>query len=128
GYTCSSEEHPVRDLVRFATLAEDVGFDFVSVSDHFHPWTNSQGHSPFAWSTIAAIATWTSRVRLATGVTCPLIRTHPAIVAHAAATSSELSGGRFFLGVGAGEALNEHITAAAWPPVERRHAMLAEAV
>ncbi|HWL43543.1 MAG TPA: TIGR03557 family F420-dependent LLM class oxidoreductase [Ilumatobacter sp.] len=128
GYTCSSEEHPVRDLVRFATLAEDVGFDFVTVSDHFHPWITEQGHSPFAWSTVAAIATWTSRVRLATGVTCPLIRTHPAIVAQAAATSSELSGGRFVLGVGSGEALNEHITGAAWPPIETRHAMLAEAL
>lgn len=128
GYTCSSEEHTVRDLVRYASLAEDAGFEFVTVSDHYHPWIQEQGHSPFAWSTIASIATWTSRVRMGTGVTCPLIRTHPAIIAQASATSAELSGGRFFLGVGSGEALNEHITGAAWPSIETRHEMLAEAV
>jgi len=128
GYTCSSEEHPVRDLARMAVMAEDAGFDFVTVSDHFHPWTQSQGHSPFAWSTVASIATWTSRVRIGTGVTCPIIRTHPAIVAHASATSAELSMGRFFLGIGSGEALNEHITGEPWPNIVLRHEMLAEAV
>ena len=128
GYTCSSEEFEASDLVGFAALAEDAGFEFVTVSDHFHPWTTSQGHSPFAWTTLGGIATRTREVRLGTGVTCPLIRMHPAIVAQAAATVSELSGGRFFLGVGTGEALNEHITGDRWPPIEVRQEMLAEAV
>ena len=128
GYTCSSEEFEASDLVRFAGLAEDSGFDFITVSDHFHPWTSSQGHSPFAWSTLGAIAARTHRVRMGTGVTCPLIRVHPAIVAQAAATVSELADGRFFLGVGTGEALNEHITGDRWPVIEERQAMLSEAV
>src|SRR5262245_59103590 len=104
GYTCSSEEFEASDLVEFAVQAEDAGFDFVTVSDHYHPWTSTQGHSPFAWSTIGAIGVSTERVRIGSGVTCPLIRIHPAIVAQAAATAWELSGGRFFLGVGTGEA------------------------
>ncbi len=128
GYTCSSEEFEASELARNAVLAEDAGFEFVTVSDHFHPWTSSQGHSPFAWSTVAAIATLTDSVAIGTGVTCPLIRTHPAVIAHAAATSAELSDGRFFLGVGTGEALNEHITGDRWPPIERRQEMLVEAV
>lgn len=128
GYTCSSEEFEASDLARHAALAEDAGFDFVSVSDHYHPWTRTQGHSPFVWSTVGAIAALTRRVDIGTGVTCPMIRTHPAIIAQAAATSSELSGGRFFLGVGTGEALNEHILGDRWPPVDVRRAMLAEAI
>lgn len=128
GYTCSSEEQPASGLVRSAMMAEDAGFEFVTVSDHYHPWTQSQGHSPFAWSTVAGIAVRTRSVGIGTGVTCPLIRIHPAIVAQAAATSSELSEGRFFLGVGTGEALNEHITGEWWPPIETRAAMLGEAV
>ena len=128
GYTCSSEEFEASDLVRLAARAEDVGFSFVTVSDHFHPWTTSQGHSPFAWTTLGAIAARTRSVRLGTGVTCPLIRMHPTIVAQAAATVSELSDGRFFLGVGTGEALNEHITGDRWPPIDVRLEMLAEAV
>jgi coenzyme F420-dependent glucose-6-phosphate dehydrogenase len=128
GYTCSSEEFEASELVRFATLAEDAGFTFVTVSDHFHPWTSTQGHSPFAWSTLGAIATRTESVRIGTGVTCPLIRVHPTIVAQAAATVSELSDGRFFLGVGTGEALNEHITGERWPPIDVRQEMLAEAL
>lgn len=128
GYTCSSEEFEASDLVRFAALAEDAGFDFVTVSDHFHPWTTSQGHSPFAWTTLGGIAARTRSVRVGTGVTCPLIRIHPAIVAQAAATVSEMSEGRFFLGVGTGEALNEHITGDRWPPIDVRLEMLAEAV
>lgn len=128
GYTCSSEEFAASDLARHAALAEDVGFEFVSVSDHYHPWTRSQGHSPFVWSTIGAIAALTRRVDIGTGVTCPMIRTHPAIIAQAAATSSELSGGRFFLGVGTGEALNEHILGDRWPPVDVRREMLIEAI
>jgi G6PDH family F420-dependent oxidoreductase len=128
GYTCSSEEFEASALARHAVEAEAAGFEFVTVSDHFHPWTSSQGHSPFAWSTVAAIAALTDRVEIGTGVTCPIIRTHPAVIAHAAATSAELSGGRFFLGVGTGEALNEHITGDRWPPIEIRQEMLAEAV
>ena len=128
GYTCSSEEFEASDLVRFAALAEDAGFEFVTVSDHFHPWTTSQGHSPFAWTTLGGIAARTRSVRMGTGVTCPLIRVHPTIVAQAAATVSELSDGRFFLGVGTGEALNEHITGERWPPIDVRQEMLAEAV
>lgn len=128
GYTCSSEEFEASDLVRFAGAAEDSGFDFVTVSDHFHPWTRRQGHSPFAWSTIGAIAATTRRMTIGTGVTCPLIRTHPTVIAQAAATSYELSGGRFFLGVGTGEALNEHITGDRWPPIDVRREMLVEAI
>jgi G6PDH family F420-dependent oxidoreductase len=128
GYTCSSEEFEASELVRLAVMAEDAGFSFVSVSDHFHPWTTSQGHSPFVWTTLGGIAARTRDVAMGTGVTCPLIRTHPAIVAHAAAAVSELSDGRFFLGVGTGEALNEHITGERWPPIDVRLDMLAEAV
>src|SRR5262245_8686021 len=128
GYTCSSEEFEASQLLESALAAENAGFEFVTVSDHFHPWTSSQGHSPFAWSTAAAIAARTQRVEIGTGVTCPLIRYHPAVIAQAAATSYELSGGRFFLGVGTGEALNEHITADRWPPVDVRQEMLAESI
>jgi len=128
GYSCSSEEFEASQLTQFARSAEDAGFDFVTVSDHFHPWTQQQGHSPFAWTTVGAIAVSTERVRLATSVTCPLIRQHPVIVAQAAATANELSGGRFFLGVGTGEALNEHVVGERWPPIEQRQQMLVEAV
>jgi coenzyme F420-dependent glucose-6-phosphate dehydrogenase len=128
GYTCSSEEFEAAELVRFGRRADEAGFDFVTVSDHFHPWTSAQGHSPFVWSTLAALAACTDRVGLASGVTCPLIRTHPAIIAQAAATTSELSGGRFWLGVGTGEALNEHIVGHRWPAIETRQRMLVEAV
>jgi coenzyme F420-dependent glucose-6-phosphate dehydrogenase len=128
GYTCSSEEFEASALLEHAVAAEQAGFEFVTVSDHFHPWTSSQGHSPFAWTTVGAIGARTSRVEIGTGVTCPLIRYHPTVIAQAAATAAELSGGRFFLGVGTGEALNEHITADRWPPAKVRQEMLAEAV
>jgi coenzyme F420-dependent glucose-6-phosphate dehydrogenase len=128
GYTCSSEEFEASELARLAVEAEETGFEFVTVSDHFNPWTSTQGHSPFAWSTVGAIAALTNRVGIGTGVTCPLIRYHPAVIAQAAATSAELSGGRFFLGVGTGEALNEHITGDRWPPADLRLEMLVEAV
>src|ERR671926_1585238 len=111
GYALSSEEHPPNDLVRFAKAAEDAGFTFALISDHFHPWTDAQGQSPFVWSVIGGIAQATERIRLGTGVTCPTIRMHPAIVAHAAATSGAMMGGRFFLGLGTGENLNEHVVA-----------------
>jgi coenzyme F420-dependent glucose-6-phosphate dehydrogenase len=128
GYTLSSEEHAPLDLVRHAVLAEEAGFDFVSISDHYHPWIDRQGHSPFVWGVIGGIASATSRIRLGTGVSCPTIRIHPAIIAHAAATAACLMPGRFTLGLGSGEKLNEHITGARWPEWEVRAEMLEEAV
>src|ERR1700750_998043 len=100
GYWLSSEEHAPQDLVASAVLAEEAGFEHVLISDHIHPWVDAQGHSPFVWGVIGAIAASTSRIRLGAAVTCPLIRMHPAIVAHAAATAQALMDGRFFLGVG----------------------------
>lgn len=128
GYKLSSEEFGPRELVRFARLAEDSGFAFALISDHFHPWTDAQGHSPFVWSVIGGLAEATSRLVVGTGVTCPTIRTHPAIIAQAAATSAVMLQGRFFLGLGTGENLNEHIVGARWPAVDVRQAMLEEAV
>jgi coenzyme F420-dependent glucose-6-phosphate dehydrogenase len=128
GYTLSSEEFGPRELVGFARRAEEVGFPFALVSDHFHPWTDRQGESPFVWSTIGAVSQATEGLRLGTGVTCPLIRIHPAIVAQAAATSAALMPGRFFLGVGTGENLNEHVLGDRWPPAEQRLKMLEEAI
>src|SRR4051794_37897999 len=128
GYSLSSEEHGPGDLVRYARRAEEVGFTFALISDHFHPWVDKQGNSPFAWTVIGAIAQATERLRLGTGVTCPLIRYHPAIVAQAAATAASLMPGRFFLGVGTGENLNEHITGERWPSPPERLAMLEEAI
>jgi G6PDH family F420-dependent oxidoreductase len=128
GYAFSSEEHSPADLVRHAQLAEEAGFGFGLISDHIHPWTNRQGHSGFVWGVIGAIAQATQRLRLGTGVTCPLIRMHPAIVAHAAATAGCLMPDRFFLGIGTGENLNEHVTGAKWPAPDERLEMLEEAV
>jgi G6PDH family F420-dependent oxidoreductase len=128
GYALSCEEHAPADLVRYAQCAEEVGFEFALISDHFHPWVDRQGHSPFVWSVIGAIAQATSRLRLGTGVTCPTIRYHPAIVAQAAATSAALMPGRFFLGLGSGENLNEHIVGQGWPSVPVRQEMLEEAI
>ncbi len=128
GYSLSSEEHPPNDLVRFARRAEEVGFTYALISDHFHPWTRRQGQSPFVWSVIGGIAQVTQRLQVGTGVTCPIIRMHPAIVAQAAATAGAMMPGRFFLGLGAGERLNEHITGERWPPPAERHEMLEEAI
>jgi coenzyme F420-dependent glucose-6-phosphate dehydrogenase len=129
GYWLSSEEHGPRELVENARRAEQAGFTYVLISDHFHPWVNEQGHSPFVWTVIGAIAASTERLRLGTAVTtCPLIRLHPAIVAQAAATSALLMEGRFFLGVGSGELLNEHILGARWPRPDERLDMLDEAL
>src|SRR5690348_18382192 len=114
----------VRDLVR----AEECGFDFSVISDHYFPWLPSQGHSGYAWSILGAAAQATERIPLMTYVTCPTIRYHPAIVAQKAATVQILSGGRFRLGLGAGENLNEHVVGHGWPHVGRRHEMLVEAV
>jgi len=128
GYTLSSEEFGPRQLVEQAQIAEQAGFEFLTVSDHYHPWIERQGESPFAWTTIGGVAARTKSVSVGTGVTCPIIRYHPTIVAQAAATSAALLGGRFFLGVGTGEWLNEHIAGGVWPAVEVRREMLAEAV
>jgi coenzyme F420-dependent glucose-6-phosphate dehydrogenase len=128
GYALSSEEHAPADLVRNARAAEEAGFEFGLISDHIHPWIDAQGHSPFVWSVIGAIAQATERFRIGTGVTCPMIRIHPAIIAHAAAACACLMPGRFFLGVGTGENLNEHVLGAKWPAPEERLEMLEEAV
>lgn len=128
GYALSSEEHGPTDLVDNAVHAESVGLDFAMVSDHYHPWTSEQGHSPFVWSTLGAIARETERIHVGTGVTCPIIRMHPAIVAQAAATTAIMFEDRFFLGVGTGERLNEHVLGNRWPSYDERLSMLAEAV
>jgi coenzyme F420-dependent glucose-6-phosphate dehydrogenase len=128
GYTLSSEEHAPNVLVENARAAEEVGFEFATISDHFHPWVDAQGESPFVWSVIGGIAQATERIRIGTGVTCPTMRIHPAIVAQAAATSQVMTDGRFFLGLGTGEELNEHVTGARWPSPEARLEMLEEAI
>jgi coenzyme F420-dependent glucose-6-phosphate dehydrogenase len=128
GYALSSEEHAPNDLVRYARRAEESGFTFALISDHYHPWIDHQGHSPFVWSVIGGIAHATQRLTLGTGVTCPTMRIHPAIVAQAAATSALMMPGRFFLGVGSGENLNEHILGNRWPAHDMRQAMLEEAI
>jgi G6PDH family F420-dependent oxidoreductase len=128
GYFLSSEETAPRELVRQASLAEEAGFDGLWISDHFHPWNDEQGHSGFVWSMIGAIAQTTSRMKVTTAVTCPTIRMHPAIVAQAAATSAVLLEGRFALGLGGGEALNEHILGDRWPEADERLEMLEESV
>jgi coenzyme F420-dependent glucose-6-phosphate dehydrogenase len=128
GYALSSEEHPPSDLVEHARLAEEAGFSHALISDHFHPWVSSQGESPFVWATLGGIAEATERIRVGTGVTCPMIRTHPAVIAHAAATVAAMMPGRFFLGLGTGENLNEHVIGARWPAGDERLEMLAEAI
>ncbi|MBC3194272.1 TIGR03557 family F420-dependent LLM class oxidoreductase [Pseudonocardia sp. C8] len=128
GYKLFAEAFSPQEMVRQAVRAEEAGFDFVEISDHYHPWLQSHGHSGFAWSILAAIAARTERIGLATGVTCPMIRYHPAIVAQAAATTALLSDGRFTLGIGSGERLSEHVTGAEWPVVGVRHEMLREAL
>lgn len=128
GYALSSEEFGPADLITNARTAESVGFQFALISDHFHPWTNQQPHSPFAWSVIGGISQAVKNLSLGTGVTCPLMRYNPAIIAQAAATSAVMMRGRFFLGLGTGENLNEHITGMHWPPAPQRQAMLEEAV
>jgi G6PDH family F420-dependent oxidoreductase len=147
GYFLSSEEHPGSELVKAAVLAERAGFPAAWISDHFHPWLDEQGHSPFVWSVLGGIAAATERLRVTTAVTAPTVRIHPAIIAQAAATTAELferggtgsggsssggsssgGAGRFDLGVGTGEALNEHILGDPWPNADRRLEMLEEAV
>src|ERR1700761_746189 len=127
GYFLSCEENTPQELVRQARLAEEAGFDALWISDHYHPWLDEQGESSFVWSVIGALSQVTS-LPITTAVTCPTVRIHPAVIAQAAATASLLTGGRFTLGVGSGEALNEHITGAKWPPAAERQEMLEEAV
>jgi G6PDH family F420-dependent oxidoreductase len=127
GAFLSSEEHGPAALLEQAKLAEAAGLRSVFISDHFHPWIDRQGESPFVWSVIGAIAAATSH-KVTTGVTCPIVRIHPAVLAQAAATSQLLLDGRFVFGVGSGEALNEHILGHRWPPAETRLQMLEEAV
>ncbi len=128
GYALSSEEHGPDALVDNARRAEEAGFEFALISDHFHPWIERQPHSPFVWTVLGAIARATDRLVVGTGVTCPTTRIHPAIIAQAAATTAALMPGRFFLGVGTGENLNEHILGQAWPEWDVRAEMLEEAV
>jgi G6PDH family F420-dependent oxidoreductase len=128
GYFLSSEEWGPHDLVAQAKKAEQAGFEGLWISDHYHPWNDQQGHSPFVWSTIGAISQATDEMTVTTAVTCPTIRIHPAVIAQAAATSAVLLEGRFCLGLGSGEALNEHIIGARWPEADERLEMLEEAV
>jgi coenzyme F420-dependent glucose-6-phosphate dehydrogenase len=128
GYALSSEEHAPNQLVSYARMAEEAGFTFALISDHYHPWIDQQGQSPFVWSVIGGIAHTTTRLHLGTGVTCPTMRIHPAIIAQAAATAAAMMPGRFFLGVGTGENLNEHILGDPWPRYVIRRKMLEEAV
>jgi G6PDH family F420-dependent oxidoreductase len=122
------EQSAPRDLVRDAVRAEQAGFEFEVISDHYSPWLDSQGHAPNAWATLGAVAYATERVDLMTYVTCPLMRYHPAVVAQQAATVDLLSEGRFLLGLGAGENLNEHVIGEGWPPANVRHEMFEEAL
>jgi G6PDH family F420-dependent oxidoreductase len=128
GYTMMCEQAGPKELVRDVALAEEAGFDFAVISDHYFPWLESQGHSPYAWSVLGAAAQATDRIPLMTYVTCPIRRYHPAVVAQKAATMQLLSDGRFSLGLGAGENLNEHIVGGQWPIAAHRHEMLTEAV
>jgi G6PDH family F420-dependent oxidoreductase len=128
GYTLMTEQSGPKDLVRWAVRAEAVGFDFEVSSDHFSPWLTEQGHAPYAWSVLGAVAQATERVELMTYVTCPTMRYHPAVVAQKAATMQLLADGRFTLGLGSGESLNEHVVGDGWPGVDTRQQMLSEAI
>lgn len=128
GYTLLTEQSGPRELVGYAAAAELAGFDFEVASDHYSPWLTEQGHSPYVWSVLGAVAQATWRTELMTYVTCPTMRYHPAVVAQKAATMALLSDGRFTLGLGSGENLNEHAVGKGWPAIETRHEMLCEAV
>ena len=123
-----TEQSGPRELVRYARDADRLGFDFAVSSDHYFPWLDSQGHAPYAWTVLGAVAQATERLELMTYVTCPIVRYHPAVVAQKAATLAVLSDGRFTLNVGAGENLNEHVVGQRWPAVGERHDMLEEAL
>src|SRR5258705_2185637 len=128
GYTLMTEQSGPKDLVRYAVSAERAGFDFEVSSDHYFPWLASQGHAPYAWSVLGAVAQVTEQVELCTYVTCPTMRYHPAVVAQKAATLQILAEGRFTLGLGSGENLNEHVVGEGWPAIQDRQDMLAEAI
>jgi G6PDH family F420-dependent oxidoreductase len=128
GYTLMTEQSGPRELVRYAVAAEEAGFDFEVSSDHYSPWLTEQGHAPYAWTMLGAVAQATSRVGLMTYVTCPTLRYHPAVVAQKAATLQILAEGRFTLGLGAGENLNEHVVGEGWPAIAERQDMLREAI
>jgi len=128
GYTLMTEQSGPRELVSYAVVAERAGFDFEVSSDHYSPWLTEQGHSPYAWAMLGAVAQATERVGLMTYVTCPSMRYHPAVVAQKAATLALLSEGRFTLGLGSGENLNEHVVGRGWPALQTRHEMLMEAI
>ncbi|MFC0864063.1 TIGR03557 family F420-dependent LLM class oxidoreductase [Sphaerimonospora cavernae] len=128
GYTMMSEQTPAGQMVDDAVTAERVGFGYAVVSDHYFPWLEELGHSPYAWSVLGAAARATERLPLMTYVTCPIMRYHPAVVAQKAATMGVLSEGRFTLGLGSGENLNEHVVGHGWPPVNTRHEMFREAI
>ncbi|HEY2831034.1 MAG TPA: TIGR03557 family F420-dependent LLM class oxidoreductase [Sporichthyaceae bacterium] len=127
GYTLMCEQAGPAQLVRDAVAAEQAGYDFAVISDHYFPWLEEQGHAPFAWSVLGAVAQATDRLPLMTFVTCPTRRYHPALVAQMSATMALLAPGRFALGLGAGENLNEHVVGGEWPAVDERHDMLEEA-
>lgn len=128
GYSMITEEHPPERLLEHAKKAEGIGFDYLGVSDHFHPWLGTQGQAPFVWNILGALSVVTEKVEVSTAVTCPTMRYHPAIVAQAAATTARMLEGRFHLGVGSGEALNESILGKHWPDASTRQRMLKEAV
>ncbi len=128
GYTLMTEQSGPRELVHYARAAEELGFDFLVSSDHYSPWLESQGHSPYAWTLLGAVAHATERVDLMTYVTCPTMRYHPAVVAQGAATLQILAEGRFTLGLGSGERLNEHTVGNGWPGADIRQDMLVEAI
>jgi G6PDH family F420-dependent oxidoreductase len=128
GYTLMTEQSGPKELVGYAVDAERVGFDLLVSSDHYSPWLAAQGHASYAWSVLGAVAHATERAELMTYVTCPTVRYHPAVVAQKAATLALLSDGRFTLGLGSGENLNEHVVGQGWPAVDARQDMLAEAV
>jgi len=128
GYTLMTEQSGPRELVRYAVAAEELGFDFEVSSDHYSPWLTEQGHAPYAWTVLGAVAQATSRVGLMTYVTCPTMRYHPAVVAQKSATLQILAEGRFTLGLGSGENLNEHVVGEGWPAIQDRQDMLGEAV
>ncbi|MDH2425150.1 LLM class F420-dependent oxidoreductase [Sphaerisporangium sp. TRM90804] len=128
GYTMMCEQTPPKQLVHDVVQAERAGFDYAVISDHYFPWLEEMGHSPYAWSVLGAAAYATERIPLMTYVTCPIMRYHPAVVAQKAATVGAMSDGRFTLGLGAGENLNEHVVGRGWPPANIRHEMFGEAV
>jgi G6PDH family F420-dependent oxidoreductase len=128
GFFLSSEEYRPHELLDQARQAREAGFSGLWISDHYHPWTGEQGQSPFVWSMIGALSQTVPELPVTTGVTCPTVRIHPAVLAQAAATAAVMSGGTFRFGIGTGEALNEHILGDAWPAIDVRLEMLEEAV